>query len=295
MRALTSRFQQKAMSLCEVPAGTACPCCHHDFDIVVSRKQLASGFMTRHVFRYFRCRVCGHLFARFNRHVWSRPARTALAILFCLCLGLSQVDADIIEYCDVTSDHVDFVDLTETSTGVGPMYGQPVDAGDAIVAPGTGFLNSAAGGSTSLVDGRLQMIIESSDGTLFNEISVAQFGSYFNVGAGALSIANALGMVESDGVVYTGNLLESFAGTGNGPWDGDFAISFPATDAVTFTLSSQLLASAPLGEAAYIDTSSIHIAVNAFVIPEPGMMQWLALAMLGLVAGNRRSRRRQRH
>ena len=220
MRALTSRFQQRAMSLCEVPAGTTCPNCHHDFDIVVSRKQIDGSFMTRRLFRHFQCRVCGHQFARFNRQLLIRPTRVAMALLLCLTWGIHSATADIVFYCDISSTSVDFEDLVETSTGMGEKYGQPVDAGDAIEMPGIGLLTQSAGGSIQMIDGRLQMTIESNDGSFFDELTVEQFGSYFNVGAGALSVANAFGWVESGGSMYSGSSLESFVGTGAGGWSG---------------------------------------------------------------------------
>ncbi|MGI9517144.1 MAG: hypothetical protein ACR2NP_08870 [Pirellulaceae bacterium] len=294
MRVLTSRFQQRAMSLCEVPAGTTCPNCHHDFDIVVSRKQLESGFMTKRLLRHYHCRVCGHCFSRLNRYLLFRQATAAFVLLICMTLGLSRVDADIVEYCDVNSLSIDFVDLVETSTGEGEMYGQAVDAGDAIEMPGIGFLTAAAGGSISLVDGRLQMTIESNDGSLFDELLVEQFGSYFNVGAGSLSVANAFGWVDSGGTMYSGSLLESFVGGGAGGWSDDFTISFPATDSITFALSTQLLASAGIGEAAYIDASLIRISLNTIPIPEPGLTHCLALAVMGMVALRRRRSRNGR-
>jgi hypothetical protein len=76
---VSSKFQQQAMgALCRVPPGVNCPCCHHQFDIVVSRKQVLSGYLARRLFRYYRCGVCDHRFSTFNHKLISWSWRLAL-------------------------------------------------------------------------------------------------------------------------------------------------------------------------------------------------------------------------
>ncbi len=81
-RFYSDRFQQRALrSVCKVPRGLCCPECHHRFDIVVSRKQMEGGILSRRFIRHFRCRVCEHRFARWNPKLTRQVTRLALVVL----------------------------------------------------------------------------------------------------------------------------------------------------------------------------------------------------------------------
>lgn len=193
-------------------------------------------------------------------------------------------------YSNVTGTNVSFVDMTETTTGSGPIFGQPNAVGDSIFAPGTGLLTQSTGGGISLVDGRLQLTIDAAPGFEFNQIDVEQLGSYFGFGAGATSMFSSMAIVESDGNSYNGSSMMSFSGPGQGSFGSSYSISFPSTDSIQLTFNDQLLAASGLTDSAYIDVSSVRISVNAFAsaIPEPSSLSVLLLASLAMIRVRRR-------
>lgn len=95
MFGINQRFQRRAITrLCEVPRGIRCPCCHHDFDIVVSRRQVEGNFLSRNLLRYYRCRTCDNLFRTFDISLtaigafrWSIPL-AAIAVIGLLIVRL---------------------------------------------------------------------------------------------------------------------------------------------------------------------------------------------------------------
>lgn len=88
MFGISQRFQRRAITrLCDVPRGIRCPCCHHDFDIVVSRQQFEGNIFSRNLLRHYRCRICGHLFRSIDFSIpglagirWMVPAAAIAAI-----------------------------------------------------------------------------------------------------------------------------------------------------------------------------------------------------------------------
>lgn len=195
-------------------------------------------------------------------------------------IGLaSPLSADMV-YSNVSGDNVVFVDMMETTTGTGPIYGQPTPDGDSILAPGTGLLTQSTGGGISMVDGRLQLTIEAAPGFEFDRIDVEQLGSYFGFGADAITMFNTNSLVEDGGDSYNGSAMTSFSGSGQGSFSSSYSISFPSTDQIQFTLNDQLLAASGLSSAAYIDISSVRISVNSFAVPEPSSLGVVLLASL---------------
>ncbi len=45
-----------------VPDGLRCPCCHQNFQILLSRRQQKKSSMDRLMYFYYRCGVCDHRF-----------------------------------------------------------------------------------------------------------------------------------------------------------------------------------------------------------------------------------------
>ena len=197
--------------------------------------------------------------------------------------------ADIVTYSDLDGDFVLFQNLTETSTVEGPVYGQPTISGDTIRAPGTGFLSQSVAGDLDLVDGRLQLSIIADEGFQFDQITVTELGSFFGAGESALSIVNSFASVQSGGESFSGGVTLVQEGVGQGGWFGEYTISFPETDEVTLTLNNQLLTSAGLDAASFIEGSSFSISVNAFAasVPEPGTAT-LSMIVLAYVCLRRR-------
>ena len=92
MSGISSRFQQQAVqSLCSVPPDVKCPCCLHRFDIVVSRQQLLSGWLSRKLFRFFRCRVCGTRFRTLNPELVRWPIRVAVPVMALVVLAILSI------------------------------------------------------------------------------------------------------------------------------------------------------------------------------------------------------------
>ena len=75
----SDRFQQEVVhATSHVPDWVQCPECHHDYDIVVSRRQVSCGPLKRILFRQFRCRVCECQFAEWNADGIRKVASVAL-------------------------------------------------------------------------------------------------------------------------------------------------------------------------------------------------------------------------
>ena len=83
-------FQDRVVqALGEIPAGLECPLCSHNFDIVVSRRQVVGGILSRRLLRHYRCRICNRRFSQANleavRNLASRimvtPAISIIAFL----------------------------------------------------------------------------------------------------------------------------------------------------------------------------------------------------------------------
>lgn len=75
----TDRFQRRAVhAASHVPDWVQCPSCHHDYDIVVSRRQVACGPLKRILMRQFRCRVCDCQFSEWNEPLVRKLASVAL-------------------------------------------------------------------------------------------------------------------------------------------------------------------------------------------------------------------------
>ena len=76
----SDRFQKRvANALSDVPEELECPECHHDFDIVISGRQVNNGPVSRRLFRHFRCRVCDCRFSQMNPE--SRKRLVSITIL----------------------------------------------------------------------------------------------------------------------------------------------------------------------------------------------------------------------
>ncbi len=223
---------------------------------------------------------------------WLLMATMVLAApMFSTCAVNSQANAGILDYDDVIGQDVTFTNLVETSTLGGELYGQPfADDGD-LISSGSGFLAQSAGGGIQLVDGRLQLTVTADTGFVFDEISVETLGSYFGIGADALAVANSFLTIESDGQFFTAGGTVTENGSGSVGWQDDYSITFPETDQVTLTLNTQLLVASGLTSAAFIDSSSIRIGVNAFAtsVPEPSSVGWIAIVMLAIVRHRHRT------
>lgn len=209
----------------------------------------------------------------------------AIAIIAFIIHGERAVQADIVGYPDVFGDNVAFTSICESSTGTGTFFGQPIAMGNSAVSPGTGFLTQSVNNAIQLIDGRLQMTISANPGFQFSSITVRELGSFLGFGQTAAAIASANAMVVSSAGSFSDDFFFSNFGDGSGGWDESFTINFPATTSVTFSLDHQLLSAAGPGSGAFIDTSSIQVAVGAFAVsvPEPSMLAFLAMLALSLV------------
>ena len=217
--------------------------------------------------------------------------RGITAVVFLFSTG-AFAECSIVRYCNVTAENVEFLSIVESSTGQGPMYGQPWSRHNTLVSSGIGFLAQSNAGNIELIDGRLQLSIQAEDGFLFDQISVSTLGSYFGFGDEALALVNSFATVEVGGNFFAGGTTLDRLGAGALDWRSDYNIRFPQTNQATLTLNTQLLASSGLTAASFIEASSIRISTNSFAataVPEPSSVWWMAIA---LVALRRRRRRR---
>ena len=92
MKRITRRFQRRAMArACHVPPDIHCPCCHHGYQIEVSRRQMFSNPVSRTIWRFYRCRVCDHRFRVLNRPTLFWPAGVALPAIVLFIVGFSTL------------------------------------------------------------------------------------------------------------------------------------------------------------------------------------------------------------
>ena len=111
-------------------------------------------------------------------------------------VAVTSAHADFIQYGDFEGDNVSYIDVTENSITPGALYGQPDIVGDALEFPGTGFISQSEDGATSLLDGRLSLIVESNNGQEFSSITIEEFGAYLTFGD-SVAFVNAVAFVET--------------------------------------------------------------------------------------------------
>ncbi len=90
MARISRRFQSRTMLwAASVPPETRCPRCHHDFEIVVSRKQFYKARWMRRMIRTYRCRVCDHRFCEWDPASVFRWTRAGFFALVCAIAVIS--------------------------------------------------------------------------------------------------------------------------------------------------------------------------------------------------------------
>ena len=235
-----------------------------------------------------------------NSDIFKMNTKILTSCLFFLgivLLSAASVNADIIEYGDFEGDNVNFLMVTEISNEVGPLYGAPTVQGDSLnfLLP-PGFISQSEDGGVDFLDGRLTFMVEANEGFAINSISVTEFGAFFGIGEGSISLVNAIAFVEVDGQIFDGSFLfdsvaDSDVDPTTGPWIDGLEIFFPAAKKITFFLDNQLFTRAVEGGVAFIDKKDIVISVGTIpqngVIPEPSSMLVLC-GIAGLVTMRRR-------
>lgn len=92
MSRITARFQQRAIEkLFRVPEDLSCPCCHHSYEIEVSRRQLMGNIVSRRLWRHYHCCVCDHRFRVLNLVVRFWPVGLAFPAAALLIAGFSMI------------------------------------------------------------------------------------------------------------------------------------------------------------------------------------------------------------
>ncbi len=209
----------------------------------------------------------------------------------CLLVPLTS-QADVINYGNFAGDNVNFLNVTETSAEIGPVYGAPTVSGDSLnwVFP-PGFISQSVAGAVDFVDGGLSFVVDAQDGFLIESITVSEFGAYFDNGDDSTSIVSGIAFVQIGNTLYDSTFFFENTGTGAGPWQEDLTISFPAVDSISFFFDNQLFTNADDDGAAFIDKKGISIDVGTVpgAIPEPTSGMLMAIGFVAMAARRRRS------
>ena len=184
-------------------------------------------------------------------------------------------------YTSVSSGGIDFTNIVETSGG--GLFGQPEADGGDLSFPLTNFSAEGVDGAVDFLNGMLELTASSNSGQAFSQVSLDEFGVYFNTGDSISSVEGFLTVETSDGL-FTDSFQLEFDG-GSGTWIGNVTVNFPATLEADIFVHNILLADAVPDEVGSINKRSVSISVG--VVPEPSVCGLLIVGMCGL-AGRRR-------
>ena len=184
-------------------------------------------------------------------------------------------------YSDVSGDNFDFVDIVE-STG-GGLFGQPVADGDELNFTASGFSAEAVDGAIDFLSGAVELTVSSNSGQAFSQITLDEFGVYFNTGDSISAVEAFLTVVTDDGL-FTDSFQLEFGG-GSGTWIGQVSVNFPATLEADVFITNILLADSVTDEVASISKQDVNLTVS---IPEPSMAGIVLVGLCGLATRRRR-------
>lgn len=198
------------------------------------------------------------------------------------CFACVAVNGDIIEYGDFFGPNIDYLDVTESATVVGPLFGEPELIGDMLNFNPKNYQSESKDGEIDFLDGTLTFTIESNSS--FNGINISEFGSYFVSGDTSLAQAVLIATVKTEDGLFDGTFEFLQEGDGFGAWNGKLEINFPSTLTANVTINNILHTEAWEGGIGFIGKKGLKITV----IPEPATAGILALAGIGILSRRRR-------
>lgn len=200
---------------------------------------------------------------------------TLASLLFC-SLSFAQ------SYTNVSGSAFDFTDIVETSGG--GLFGQPVpDSGD-LSFPLTNFSAEGVDGAIDFLNGMLELTASSNNGQVFSQVSLDEFGVYFNSGDSFSSVEGFLTVSTEDGLFSDSFQLEFEEGSGT--WVGNVTVNFPATLEADIFVHNILLADAVPDEVASISKRNVSLTIG--VVPEPSVCGLMLVGLCGLATRRRR-------
>ena len=112
---------------------------------------------------------------------------------------------------------VDYLDITESNDGSGPLFGAPAIAGDTLDFDPIGFAASSSG--NSLVDGQLNFAVKSKSATPISKLVLDESGDFTLQGLGNASAQATVGTTVQVKVVEVGGVAQFIDG-------GQFTMTF---------------------------------------------------------------------
>ena len=242
----------------------------------------------------FRRHIIGSRKRMFSRHTYQHETSSTdllrdtimklsrlLSFMAVAVLAFSSSQLFAQSYADVSSESLDYVDIFE-STG-GGLFGQPTASGMELNFPTTGFNAEGVDGAVDFLNGIVELTASSNTGQTFSQVTLDEFGVYFNTGDSESSVEAFLTVVTADGL-FTDSFHLEF-GEGSGTWIGGVTVSFPATLEADIFVHNILLADSVPDEVAAINKRDVNLTVG---VPEPSMAGILLFGLCGIAARRRR-------
>jgi hypothetical protein len=256
-----------------------------------------------------------------------RLGAIAGAVLWVVAVGGPAL-AVTIDYGSHVGATVTYVGVSESNSGMLPLYGAPVVTGDSLDFNPLGFDASSADGGSEITDGNLGLMVVAQAGSRIESIRLGELGDTTlagNVAPGSMATATAVfasGVLDIHEVDFAGinhisvpfSLTFSpsggtfFLGTdgGGGPifntqFSGSVTLDIEAiliANAIVFTggatkvslnLDNTLTAVSETGTSALIAKKDFGLVTTTIAVPEPAS---LVLAGLAFAALARRRHRR---
>lgn len=222
--------------------------------------------------------------------------RLAVAAIVLLLFGAPQtatLNADIY-HGTFHGTTVDFVDVTESSLTVEPLYGAPTVSGNVLTFRPGSMAVQAVDCEASFLQGHLTMTLTAQPGFLLDAIDFSALGNYFLSGAPTTASLTSAIFVDTGSSVHITTLSSINSGSSGGPQVGTYndgtLIDIEDTQSVTLMIDQHLFASAGPLQAAFAQFDQIQIGVFTTAIPEPTLLTG-PLLIAGVVLAGRRRRR----
>lgn len=205
----------------------------------------------------------------------------SISCLLALAVALSCGQAVGQTYSNVSGSDFDYTDIVETSGG--GLFGQPTVEGADLIFPTTGFSAEGVDGALDFLNGMLELEVSSNSGQAFSQISLDEFGVYFNTGDSISTVEGFL-TVQTDDGLFTDSFSFEF-GAGSGTWIGNATVNFPATLQADVFVHNILLADSVPDEVGSINKRDIQLTVG---VPEPSICGLMLIGLCGMATRRRR-------
>jgi hypothetical protein len=203
--------------------------------------------------------------------------RAASLALIALVAFAATGRGDLVSHSPLSGDAVVFRSVASSSADLGFLPGTYWTSGNSLFITGRGFAAHASGNDFDFADNQLALTIQAKDGFRIDSLTFTSMGSFSKSDHASL-FAQAFGVAEVDGSLYSGGFDMSFDRLDHGGWLNSFTIHFPATNQVTLLVDEGFLAFAGLLESAMINSNSVRITANTVAIPEPATIGLVGLA-----------------